>query len=509
MKQAQSKDVLRAGISIFSKIRLGLRRFSFAAAGNVAMMYAIALVPAVGAAGAAIDLGQAVVLRQRLGEATDMAALALGSMVNLTDAQKQAKALEYFAANFPDEKLGQTTSVTVSSTESTVTVAAYGTVQTSFMQLFGLSELTVSVEAEVTREVSGIEIALSLDNTGSMGQAGKLNALKDSMTSMINVLFGQNATSNSVKMGLVPFSESVRLDVPTAMAGGWMDVNGQSLWARLHFNNNMHPFAIWNSMDAASPKWGGCVEARPNGLEETDTPPTAADPNSLWVPYFQPDEPDNGNYNSYLDDQMPNGSSPDERLMNSAKYAGQNMDTPNTDCSMQKILPLTNEKATLLSYVNGMQATGYTHVAIGAAWGWRVLSPGAPFTEGSAYGSADWNKILVLMTDGVNTIPGRGNHLGSDYTAYGYLGQGRLGTQSRPQAEAEQNVRTQLVCDRVKAEGIRVYTILLMENNSDVRNMMRACATSPQMFFDTPSASDLEAVFQQIAAELSNLRLSR
>jgi hypothetical protein len=288
-----------------------------------------------------------------------------------------------------------------------------------------------------------------------------------------------------------------------------MDTNGQSLWARLHFNNNMHPFAIWNAMAAASPKWNGCVEARPNGLEETDTAPNIANPNTLWVPYFQPDEPDNGNYNSYLDDQVPNGTSVEDRLVNSAKYAGQTSDSPNTDCSMQKILPLTNDKATLLSYVNGMQATGYTHIAIGAAWGWRVLSPGAPFTEGSAYGNADWNKILVLMTDGVNTIPGRGNHLGSDYTAYGYLGEARLGTQSRPQAELEQNVRTTLVCDRVKAAGIRVYTILLMENNSDVRTMLRNCATSPQMFFDTPSAADLEAVFKQIAAELSNLRLSR
>ena len=503
------KDEARPKRSILRQIKDGLRGFASAASGNVAMIYALALIPAMGAAGAAIDLGQAVVLRQRLAETADMAALAIGSMPGLNDAQKQAKALEFFAANFPDGKLGDTASVTVTSTENTVVVNALGTVQTAFMQLFGQTELTVAVEAEVTIDQSGVEIALALDNTGSMGQAGKLAALKSSMTSMIDVMFGPNPTSNVVKMGLVPFSESVRLDVPTAMAGGWMDVNGQSLWARLHFNNNMHPFSIWDSMAAASPKWGGCVEARPNGLEETDTPPSAGDPNTLWVPYFQPDEPDNGNYNSYLDDQMPNGTSVQDRTVNSAKYAGQNTDGPNTDCSMQKILPLTNDKATLLSYVNGMQATGYTHVAIGAAWGWRVLSPSEPFTEGSGYGDTSWQKILVLMTDGVNTIPGRGNHLGSDYTAYGYLSEARLGTQSAPQAEAEQNVRTSLVCDRIKATGIRVYTILLMENNSDVREMMRDCATTPQMFFDTPSTADLEAAFRQIAAELSNLRLSR
>jgi Flp pilus assembly protein TadG len=501
-------EFVRPKRSNFKQIQDALRRFSIAAAGNVAMIYALALVPAVGAAGAAIDLGQAVVLRQRLAETADMAALALGSMPGLTDAQKHAKALEFFAANFPDEKLGEAANVAVTSTDTTITVAAAGHVQTAFMQLFGLSELAVSAEAEVTLDVSGVEIALALDNTGSMGNAGKLDALKTAMTSMIEIMFGQNATSSNVKMGLVPFSESVRLDVPTAMAGGWMDVNGQSAWARLHFDNNMHPFAVWNALDAGSPKWGGCVEARPNGLEETDTPPEVANPDSLWVPYFQPDEPDNGNYNSYLDDQLPAGSQ-DERFKNSAKYNGQNTDGPNTDCTMQKVLPLTNDKATLLSYVNGMQASGYTHIAIGAAWGWRVLSPGEPFTQGVAYGDANWKKILVLMTDGVNTIPGRGNHLGSDYTAYGYVSEARLGTQSANQAENEQNVRTSLVCDRIKATGIRVYTILLMENNQDVRDMLRGCATSPQMFFDTPSPGDLEAAFHQITAELSNLRLSR
>jgi Flp pilus assembly protein TadG len=495
-------------IANLSRTFRALLTFAAAKTGNVAMIWALALVPTIGAAGAAIDLGQAVVLRQRLAETADMAALALGSMPGLTEAQKHAKALEYFAANFPNAKLGESTTVAVTATDRTIVVAAQGKVLTAFMQLFGMPELNVSVESEVTLDVSGVEIALALDNTGSMGQAGKIDALKASMTSLINVLF-PNPTSDNVKMGLVPFSESVRLDVPAAMAGGWMDVNGGSAWARLHFNGGMHPFAIWNAMDAASPKWEGCVEARPNGLEETDTPPTAANPDSLWVPYFQPDEPDNGNYDSYFDDQTPNGSSVEDRLVNSAKYAGQNSNEPNRDCTMQKVLPLTNDKAQLLSYVNGMQTSGYTHIAIGAAWGWRVLSPGEPFTQGSAYGAANWNKILVLMTDGVNTIPGRGNHLGSDYTAYGYLGQSRLGTQSKPQAEQEQNVRTSLVCERIKAAGIRVYTILLMENNQDVRDMLRGCATSPQMFFDTPSASELEPVFMQIAGELSNLRLSR
>jgi Flp pilus assembly protein TadG len=485
----------------FARLRAGV-------SGNVAMIYALALVPTVGAAGAAVDLGQAMVVRQRLGEATDAAALALGSMVNLTDAQKQAKALEFINANIPGAALGDTASVVVTTGDNTITVKSTATVQTAFMGLLGVDELEVTTESEVTRESRGMEVAMVLDNTGSMGSSGKLAALKTSMELMINILFGANNNPEKLKMGLVPFSEAVRLDTTAAIAGGWIDTTGTSQWARLHFNNNMHPWSVWASMHANSPKWAGCVEARPAGLEELDTAPSAAVPDTRWVPFFQPDEPDSGGYGqNYLADGV--SGTPQQRMMNSAKYAGRNTNRPNQDCSMQKILPLTNNKTTLLSYVNGMQATGFTHIAIGAAWGWRVLSPTQPFNEGAAFGDPDWEKVMVLMTDGVNTIPTNNRQFLSEYTAYGYLQEARLGTQSGNQAENEQNTRTALVCQRMKNLGIKIYTILLMENNTTVRNLMRNCATDPSMFFDTPSASQLEGTFQAIANELSNLRLSR
>lgn len=487
-----------------------LARLRASISGNVAMLYALALVPTVGAAGAAVDLGQALVVRQRLSEATDAAALALGSMVNLTAAQQRAKALEFINANIPASALGSTANVTVTTGQATVTVKATATVDTAFMGLMGISQLEVSAESEVTRESRGMEVVMVLDNTGSMANSGKLTALKSSMELMINTLFGSASNPEKLKMGLVPFSETVRLNTAPAIAGGWIDTTGTSQWARLHFNNNMHPWSIWASMSNNSPKWNGCVEARPAGLEELDTAPSAAQPNTRWVPFFQPDEPDSGGYgNNYRADGTANTATAQQRLMNSAKYAGLNSNQPNADCSMQMILPLTNSKSTLLSYVNGMQATGYTHIALGAAWGWRVLSPTQPFTEGSAYGDADWQKVMVLMTDGVNTIPTRNTPYGSDYTAYGYLSEARLGTTNAATAEATQNTRTALVCQRMKDLGIRIYTILLMETNTTVRNMLRTCATEPSMFFDTPSASQLEGTFQTIANELSNLRISR
>jgi Flp pilus assembly protein TadG len=481
--------------------------FAQATGGNTAMMYAVSLVPAVGAAGAAIDLGRAVVVRKRLESALDAAALSVANQTGLTPQQLQANVQIFFDANFPQGALGDAKVVASANGELTV-LKATAVVDTAIMGLFGVEQLEVGVEVEAVRANKGLEMVLALDNTGSMGQSGKLTALKSAMTDLIEILFGANAYPDKLKMGLVPFSETVRLNPTQALQGGWIDVDGLSPWARLNFNSNMHPMSVWASMRNSS--WSGCVEARPNGLEETDEPPSSRNPASQWVPFFQPDEPDKGNYaNNYLADGVPNGTQDTDAMRNAAKYAGRTSNRPNSECTIKNIVPLTNDKAALLSHVNAMQASGFTHINLGASWGWRVLSPGAPFTEGAGFQDSDWKKSFVLLSDGVNTIPGRSSALGSDYTAYGYLSQGRLGTQSRVQAERALDASTLQVCSRMKELGVRVYTILLMENDRNTVNMMRSCATSPEMFFASPSGAELRNVFQTIANDLTNLRLTR
>ena len=42
-----------------------------------------------------------------------------------------------------------------------------------------------------------------------------------------------------------------------------------------------------------------------------------------------------------------------------------------------------------------------------------------------------------------------------------------------------------------------------------IKNLMRDCATEPSMYYDSPSNSELEAVFENIAKGLNDLRLSK
>jgi hypothetical protein len=401
------------------------------------------------------------------------------------------------------------TSLNVSSSgynNNLVTVAGTARVETAFMGLFGVEYLDVAVNVQVTRESKGLEIALVLDNTGSRGSGGKIEALKTATNELIGILFGDQDTPSHLKMSLVPFSQTVKVDTTTFLSNGWMDINGLSSSARLNFDNNKYAFAVWATMNNKS--WGGCLEARPNGLEETDDPPVSGD--SLWVPYFEPDGPDGSAYSGYTTYVSDGGTgNQDTRLRRSSKYINQNKTNPNADCNMQQILPLTNNKTLLEGYVNGMIANGFTHIAIGAAWGWRTLSPTPPYTEGADYDDPDWQKAMVFLTDGLNTIDSNSTWHKSNYTAYNYLIRGTLGTTNANAGELEQDARTRTVCTRIKDAGIRVYSILLQENSTRAKDLMRDCATDASLYFESPSSAELEPVFQAIAQDLSNLRLSQ
>ena len=79
----------------------------------------------------------------------------------------------YFAANYPSTALG--TNVTVTPVPGKrrpdrvrpSTIQAQATVPMTLMQLVGINNMTVTVTAQ-TKKTTGLEVAVVLDNTGSM-----------------------------------------------------------------------------------------------------------------------------------------------------------------------------------------------------------------------------------------------------------------------------------------------------------------------------------------------------
>ena len=101
------------------------------------------------------------------------------------------------------------------------------------------------------------------------------------------------------------------------------------------------------------------------------------------------------------------------------------------------------------------------------------------------------------------------NNPDADYTAYGRVSEGRLGTTSGGAATTEINNRMLTVCNAMKSEGIIIFAITFRLNNSTTQDLYRNCATSPAHYFDSPSNDELQDVFHEIGNELTNLRLAQ
>lgn len=500
--------------------------------GNVGVIFALALLPILAATGSAVDVTRALQVKARLNSALDAAGLAAGRKIDANDATIRATAEAYFRANYPEDALGVPGTLIVNITDTTITLDVSARVETTIMKIAGFDEINVTSSTEISRAVTGLEIALALDNTGSMAGT-KLDNLKTASHDLINILFGSESFPTRLKMSIVPFAAGVKVrpfDGTSGFSPDWLDMTGAS---SIHRGvNGDFDFAagqtIWTLYDNINGRhWLGCLMERPRRasgqrLDELDTPPSSGDPDTLFVPWFAPDEPNGSSPtypNSYLADAVSGTAAVKQR--STAKYPASGVDIssstssskgPDYNCkSMQSMLPLTNNRALLEDKIDSMTAAYLTHIPIGLAWGWRTLSPEAPYTEGAEYTDEDTIKALVLMTDGENTISGNSTHNRSTFTGYGYLAKLRLGpTIDTPsEAQNELDAKTIRLCNNIKAKGIRLYTIAFQVTDTTTLNMLRDCATTPDNFFPSSSAEALSTAFRTIASELASLRISR
>ncbi len=68
------------------------------------------------------------------------------------------------------------------------------------------------------------------------------------------------------------------------------------------------------------------------------------------------------------------------------------------------------------------------------------------------------------------------------------------------------DARTAATCTAVKAAGIKIYTIRVINGDA---NLLRYCASDPSMYYDVQNASQLTSVFNSIGATLAQLHLSQ
>ena len=213
------------------------------------------------------------------------------------------------------------------------------------------------------------------------------------------------------------------------------------------------------------------------------------------------------------------GGTDDERQSRSCKYDGEDADIglafgsrrgPNHLCDSEPIQALTDNSGEISTAINAMEAYGGTNIHEAVMWGWRLLSPGEPFTEGEPYTQENHTKIIILMSDGQNWHGSLSTHNESWYSAYGYHAEDRLNSPSgsTDTLRATMNERTAQACVNAKGAGIVIYALALEISDETTEDMLRECASGASRFFTVDDSDALDDVFQAIAEEISKLRIS-
>jgi Flp pilus assembly protein TadG len=229
-----------------------MRSFLADRRGNYALMTAVAMVPLMGGLALAVDFAEMNRQKQAVANALDAAGIATARHVvsGASDSELIAYANNFFAANLEPE-IATDTQLTVQLPTNqngggTLKLTAKLSYQPYFFPVFaeliGKPEEVADADIDFTTKTeirlkNTLEVALVLDNSGSMSQYGsgsgqkRIDLLKAAAKQLVDTLAGQAAlikqVNKPVQFSIVPFAASVNVG-PENSGAAWMDIDGLS-----------------------------------------------------------------------------------------------------------------------------------------------------------------------------------------------------------------------------------------------------------------------------------------
>lgn len=243
-----------------------LHRFLNEPSGSIIPTFALAIIPVIGMVGAAVDYSRANSARTAMQSALDSTALMLSREApNLTEAQLKQKATAYFSAMYLHKDV-QAVTVTPKYTSQQagsfkLEISGTGKVETTFSRVLGQNEIAIGAGSEVVWGIKKLEVALALDNTGSMAWSNKMTELKKAAKSLLDTLQTAQKTPGDIKVAIIPFDTSVKIGT-TFKNENWFDKDEYEK----NFKKN----------------WDGCVRDRTQPYDVQDTVPTPSNKATLF-----------------------------------------------------------------------------------------------------------------------------------------------------------------------------------------------------------------------------------
>ncbi len=358
------------------------------------------------------------------------------------------------------------------------------------------------------------EVALAIDSTSSMAydlqgrrsSDNKMAIVKRAALELVDLL--NNGSDDSAAIGLVPWHYRVRFD--SAMAQRWED-NGWAFYPTERYYPNPYPDSTTGEthmLPAPDEEWQGCPDQRtipelplpigttPPGLS-TVLPTQAPFMMGFYSPTINYPKDHSVNFECHVDHKPRDVCYSNPNNIDKSRFR---FETPQYDCTLPPIIPLTTDTNTIKAAIRGLGPGGAaTYSTLGVVWGHRLLAPAWRSVWGDQIHPIDPSarrhvqKALILLTDGDDS------HL------------------LRKTVVAHR----QRACSEAKAAGIKVFTIAAMDPSriADDKNPddnlgvhLERCssqADDPEgtyVFINNTTNEELEEAFRKIGRQLKRFR---
>ncbi|MCR9136893.1 MAG: pilus assembly protein [Alphaproteobacteria bacterium] len=516
-----------------------LSRFHHDRNGNFAVSFALVSSLIFVAVGLAVDFSMSLGTKTRINNALDAAALATGRALSTGEISDTGSAAQdyfkaVFAANVGDDAFdasvyklkkfahdpkSQSISAEVS-VDQPLTFMRVGT---------GQQTQAVASRSAVSYGLGTIEIAMVLDVTGSMGygSGSKLDNLKQAAKLGVTELLAANTESKEhVRISLVPYDYGVnagplakyvypdylyaksnapaydaRYDKSSASYDSKLDIGGYGLGYDVA--SYVEQFYLCTKTTNGRPEVRLTI---PDGDLSGYTCPGGT-PDIDYLPKKMAINDDFTNVDKCATDRKEpySDSLTNHEYQNSSPAYGMiSRDSRLDSCPGSPLVLLTSKQSVLESALDGLSGGGFTAGQIGLQWAWYTISHDwADYIDGTASDPGDMttdhelSKFIILMTDGIfNTA-----YAGTDVHMKYVTGE-TLWSQSR----------TLALCERIKSEGVKIFTIGY-ETPGSADRMLQSCASPDEGSFtysyEPNSADDLKATYAAIANRIRTLRLSQ
>jgi uncharacterized protein YegL len=441
---------------------------------SVAPLLALSIVPILGLIGASVDYGRASSARATLQSLIDSTALAVAqdaakASPPLTQDQVNTKASDYFnalythsqtdSAHTPGGAAAPVVTATYSPTAGSVLqLTATSSVNMTFMSILPFTSSQIPIAASSTAKWGNtrLRVALVLDNTGSMTGGGlgttdspnKIQALQTAAHNLLAQLQKAASANGDVYVSIIPFTKDVNVD-PINYTQSWVD------------------FTAWDADNkvCSDPKYHSRKNCKDN--------------NQTWGPA------NHNTWNGCVTDRDQNDDTRNAAPANSTAFPAEQYSV----CPVA-LVPQSYDWTALNNKIDAMVAAGNTNQAIGLAWGWQSLTAGAPLNAPTKDANFQYQDIIILLSDGLNT-------------------------EDRWYQDASSiDARQRILCDNIKTAGVTIYSVQVNTGSDATSSVLQYCAgTRPQVadaskFFLLKTPTEIITTFGQIATGLSKLRLA-